>query len=385
MLGHSGSGQKSEVGSNPGLRRAGCIGDAECTGCHRKIAESYLRTAHALTSQTPRKESILGSFASGANILKISGPSVDNSDARLYFLMEARPDGFYQTAVAESGDQKLSRSERIDIVVGSGVRGQTYLYWRGNRLYELPVSYWTDGRQWINSPGYKDGTANFGRRADPRCMECHVSYIHAMSADPQTNIYEKNSLVTGISCETCHGPGTAHAAQEQLVSGSRAAAGAILDPSEWSRDRQTDLCALCHNGTQRAELLPAFAYVPGQPLDRFFAPAPAGSVSQIDVHGNQVGLLQQSRCYLSSPTMTCSTCHDVHAPEQTTASYSDRCLACHRWQSCGVARTKGRTILRNCVDCHMPMQKTEAIVSVTAGKVLRTSIRNHRIAVYCGQ
>ena len=42
----------------------------------------------------------------------------------------------------------------------------------------------------------------------------------------------------------------------------------------------------------------------------------------------------------------------------------------------------GSHIAANCIDCHMPMQETEAIVSVTAGKVLRTSIRNHRIAIY---
>jgi hypothetical protein len=317
--------------------------------------------------------------------LPIAGPGADDSKTRLYFLMEAKEEGFYQTAVAESGARKLTRSERIDIVVGSGVRGQTYLYWHGNQLYELPVSYWTEGHRWINSPGYKDGTANFGRRAAPRCMECHATYIRALSADPQTNLYEKDSLVLGISCESCHGPGVPHVALERSAPGSQAAAAAVLNPSRWTRDRQIELCALCHNGTQREELLPAFSYVPGKPLDQFFAPAPIGAASQIDVHGNQVGLLQQSRCYLSSSTMTCATCHDVHSPEQKAASYSDRCLLCHRWQICGMARKIGGRIVENCIDCHMPMQETEAIVSVTAGKILHTSIRNHRIAIYPGQ
>jgi hypothetical protein len=366
------------AGSAPSKSRDGYA----CDACHHKLTTSYLHTAHSLTSQAPDKDSILGSFTSGTNTLTIAEPGVNDSDARLYFLMEAREDGFHQTAVAESGAQKLTRSERIDIVVGSGVRGQTYLYWRGNQLYELPVSYWTDGHRWINSPGYKDGTATFGRRADPRCMECHTSYIHALSADPQTNVYAKDSLVLGISCETCHGPGASHVALENSAPGSHAAAVAILNSSRWSRDRQVDLCAFCHNGTQREELLPAFSYVPGEPLDQFFAPAPVGSSSQIDVHGNQVGLLQQSRCYLASPTMTCSTCHDVHSTERKAAGYSDRCLMCHRWQSCGLAKKMGSRIVENCIDCHMPRQETKVIVSVTAGKVLHTAIRNHRIAIY---
>jgi hypothetical protein len=299
--------------------------------------------------------------------------------------MEASENGFYETAVAESETHKLTRSERIDIVVGSGVRGQTYLFWRGNQLYELPVSYWTAGRQWINSPGYRDGTANFGRRADPRCMECHTTYIRALSSDPQTNLYDKASLVLGISCETCHGPGAKHLALEKSAPGSPVARSAILNPARFTRERQMDLCALCHNGTQREELLPAFSYTPGKPLDDFFAPAPDVVATQLDVHGNQVGMLKQSRCYRASPAMTCSSCHDVHAPERAGATYSERCLGCHRWQSCGMAKTMGSRIARNCIDCHMPLQETQAIVSITAGKVLHTSIRNHRIAVYPGQ
>jgi len=43
----------------------------------------------------------------------------------------------------------------MDIVIGSGVRGQSYLYWHGDQLYELPVSYWSDGSRWINSRASK--------------------------------------------------------------------------------------------------------------------------------------------------------------------------------------------------------------------------------------
>src|SRR5271168_1359854 len=60
-------------------------------------------------------------------------------------------------------------------------------------------------------------------------------------------------------------------------------------------------------------------------------PAPGASV---DVHGNQVALLARSRCYQSSPTMTCSTCHDEHAPEHAAASYSNQCLTCHEPDKC---------------------------------------------------
>lgn len=365
--------------------RANYVGDAACIACHNKESLSYAKTAHSLTSQPPRASTILGSFVEGKNVLMISNPATATAaEPRLSFKMEAKNNGFYQTAIADSGVQRLTRSERIDIVVGSGVRGQTYLYWSGNALYELPVSYWRDGKQWINSPGYRDGTANFARHVDPRCLECHATYVKALSTDAQTNRFDKASFVPGISCESCHGAGARHVAREKArVPGSKSLhEETILNPASFTRDRKVDQCALCHNGTQRDELVPAFSYLPGEPLDKFLAPSPFDNVEHPDVHGNQVGLLKRSLCYRSSSEMSCSTCHDVHAPEHTLAEYSARCLTCHKWESCGVSRTRGAAIKQNCIDCHMPLEETKAIVSVTAGRVLHAAIRTHWIRVY---
>jgi hypothetical protein len=365
-------------------KRAGYVGDAGCLPCHKETVNSFGRTSHHLSSQLPGPTSILGSFSEGKNVLVIQNPLSTELDPRLSFRMEIEPGGYYEAAVAEMGQRRMTQSERIDIVTGSGVRGQTYLYWKGNELFELPVSYWTDGDQWINSPGYIDGKANFARHVDARCMECHASYIRALSTDPQSNVFDRNSLVVGISCETCHGPGAAHVEKEREgpAKGPMNVDAAIVDPAKLSRDRQVDLCGLCHGGGLRPERSPAFTYQPGAALDKFLAPNPADDSDRPDVHGNQVGMLKKSRCYLSSPSMSCSTCHDVHAKERDAADYSDRCLSCHKWQSCGVSRVIGAKIARNCIDCHMPMQETSAIVSTTAGRKLHTSIRSHWIKIY---
>jgi hypothetical protein len=95
----------------------------------------------------------------------IADPATAGDDPGLYFKMEAKDNGFYQAAVAGWPGQLQQRSERIDVVIGSGVRGQSYLYWHADQLYELPVSYWSDDSRWINSPGYKNGTMNFSRAA----------------------------------------------------------------------------------------------------------------------------------------------------------------------------------------------------------------------------
>jgi hypothetical protein len=362
-------------------QRGNYVGDQACLPCHKDQATTYMRTSHHLTSQMVHQHSVLGSFRAGANILMIADPARTSPEPGLYFKMEAKDGGYYQTAVTGAGADLQLRTERMDVMTGSGVRGATYLYWDGDQLFELPVSYWTDGHQWINSPGYDNGTAKFSRPVYPGCLECHATYIKPLSQDPTTNRYEKSSLVTGISCETCHGPGADHIARQK--SGSVATQGQrILNPAKFSRDRQVDLCALCHNGIQRAAIAPAFSYLPGEPLTIYFKPIAVDNLEHPDVHGNQVGLLQRSRCYLSSAKMTCSTCHDVHASERPAAAYSEKCLTCHRWESCGVAKKMGHKIASNCIDCHMPLEPTNVIVSETADKTVRAKMRNHWIKVY---
>jgi len=74
----------------------------------------------------------------------------------------------------------------------------------------------------------------------------------------------------------------------------------------------------------------------------------------------------------------------VHAKEQPAAAYSAKCLTCHQWQSCPVSKTKGHSIANNCIDCHMPVEPTRVIVSETADKVVRATMRNHWIKIYPG-
>lgn len=359
----------------------GYVGDAACVSCHGRQSASYIHTSHSLTSRLVNKESVLAPFTKGRDILTIVDPANKAGQPGLYFKIEEKEGGYYQTAVTGFDSQLLTRTARMDVVTGSGVRGATYLYWQDDQLFELPVSYWTDGHQWINSPGYTNGTVDFSRPINPGCLECHASYIRPLSADPMTNRYDKTSLVTGITCERCHGPGAEHIARQRDGTGG-ASGQAILNPAKFSRDRQVDLCALCHNGIQREATTPAFSYVPGQPLSNYFKPLPAPTAEHPDVHGNQVGLLQRSRCYLSSPQMSCSTCHDVHAAERPAAAYSERCLNCHEWQSCGVSERLGHAITKNCIDCHMPVEQTNVIVSETGDRIVQASMRNHWIKVY---
>lgn len=367
--------------------RVNYVGDAACRSCHEDIDRTYLHTGHHLTSQQPSENTISGKFTLPSNILRTADPN-------LHFVMTIRDGKFFQSAVFGHPPDELMHTEPMDVVVGSGERGQSYLYWKGDRLYQLPVSYWTQLGEWVNSPGYTDGTADFTRPIDPRCFECHAGYIASIPSGPPENRYEKTGFVLGITCEQCHGAGRQHVELEKQRaahpqdSPPAISAGkimtvdfAITNPRNLSRERQVDVCAECHGGLGEPRA-PAFSFVPGRALADYLTLVVPAPDAKLDVHGNQVALLERSRCYRSSPNMSCITCHDVHAPERAAASYSNRCLGCHKVESCGLYPKLGAEIAKNCIDCHMQVQESDVIVSNVAGKQVKMKIRNHWIKIY---
>jgi hypothetical protein len=348
-------------------------GDASCTACHREQAAHYAETAHHFTSQWPGAHSVAGKFTAGSNILHTALPD-------LTYVMSQDQDKFLESAVMQSaGAAPITYAEPIDIVVGAGRKGQTYLFWRDDQLFELPVSYWPQSSQWTYSPGYQDGTINFDRAIAPRCLECHASFFQSLA--PPDNRFNKASLTLGITCERCHGPGQKHVAL--YSSGAAVPAGAskaIVNLAKLSRERQLDLCSLCHAGSVKP-LAPAMTFRAGDDITKFLKIPDPGPNVVVDVHGNQMELLRRSRCFRSSQ-MTCSTCHNVHLPQQDAAAYSPTCLSCHKAQQCGKFKTLGAQITKNCVDCHMPLQKSEVLFSELNGEELQPLVRNHQIAIY---
>lgn len=339
-----------------------------CRTCHGRIVDSYASTAHRRTSTEAGVRTILGDFAPGRNVLRTRTPGIG-------FTMERRADGFYQTGWDSTTGG--IRTERIDLVIGSGRRGQTYLYWRNGLLFELPVSYLRGSRQWINSPGYVDGQIDFKRLIEPRCLECHATSF-TMAADRRVRRYS-GTYQLGIGCRRCHGDATRHGAYH-VAHPEDTTAQFIFNPARASRDRQLDVCAICHSGP-RDEKRPAFSFRPGDSLDAFLAPA-AGQDVVPDVHGNQVALLRRSRCFQSSPGMSCSTCHDVHQMQRDVASFVPHCQQCHDVTQHPGADSIGSRLRTLCIDCHMPVRRSSALQISTPGRHAALYFRSHQIAVY---
>ena len=351
------------------VRADNAVGDSACLGCHTAMA-SFEQTAHRLTSTLPTRASIQARFNAGENVLRTVNPN-------LYFRMDSTAAGFYESAVMGRAPDTSVRRERIDIVTGVR-KGQSFLYWRGDRLYQHPVSYWA-GVGWTNSPGYRDGIAYFDRPIRPRCLECHASGFESVADSNVVNRYQPAGALLGITCEVCHGSGRDHVARERSVlSGLRS--HAIVNPARLPRARQVDACALCHSGTAPLRTAP-FSFVPGQRLEKRFDLSSPPDTGVADVHGNQVALLARSACFRASE-MTCATCHDVHREQRDLVALSGRCLTCHTVQSCGLFPRHGNQLLGRCVDCHMPLQASQILVSNSLGRQLRPQVRSHWIKVY---
>jgi hypothetical protein len=353
--------------------RDGYVGNLACQSCHREKFTTYLATAHHRTSRRPDASSIAGSFSRGKDVMTTFNPE-------LTFRMDARNGHFYETATQQKNSHVTERREQIDLVIGSATKGQTYLYWKQNGLFELPVSYWTELNRWVNSPGYVDGSADFDRPVLPRCLECHAEYFQPMTSAPSENRYSKDNFVLGISCERCHGPGAEHV-KDRSANSESSVDTKPMPPLRLSRDRQIDVCAQCHGGAGDS-IAPAFSFRPGETLSDYVRLQPPNVTDRLDVHGNQVNLLERSRCFQASPEMSCSTCHDVHTREHAAADYSVKCLGCHRVDQCGMVRKMGTGIASNCIDCHMPVQASDKLVLDADDRRLRANVRNHWIRVY---
>jgi hypothetical protein len=127
-----------------------------------------------------------------------------------------------------------------------------------------------------------------------KCFGCHTTQTSARS----DRAIDEETMIPNVSCERCHGPGTAH-----VEAARRGAPNSELErPFGPDRSMAKDLlslCGTCHRHPSRLESGPIRADDPH--LARF----------------QPVGILQ-SRCFRESAgVFSCITCHDPHARAST--------------------------------------------------------------------
>jgi hypothetical protein len=355
-------------------------GAATCRQCHAVIVDTYLENPHQQTSGPVKDDKI------------ISGPmpysSVYTFDNHLKLIVEKRDGKMFQV-VYDDGKERLSRP--FDIKIGSGEKAHTYGYWQGNQLRQLPLSYFRTIRSWANSPGYPANKVYLDRPIGARCLECHSSFVDVKSvADGPLKVKEElkqTSLIYGIDCERCHGPAGKHV-EFHLEHPREKTAKYIAIYKMLSRQQKTDACAVCHSGTDTEVQKSTFSFKPGDDLkDYYFRAYGAVAKKSPDVHGNQTNMLAESKCFIKSKTMACSSCHRTHENlKGNLTAYSQRCISCHATPTIKHSPTTlaNALVKTNCIDCHMPEQASNLISFQLAGKAKtsRYFLRTHKIAVY---
>jgi hypothetical protein len=352
-------------------------GSASCVKCHSAQYDSYIHTAHFKTSRPASLQTIGGSFLKGFNILAYG--------YGLKVAMEKRGDSLYQVAYQNG---KQTEAEPFDIAVG-GFKAETYLYWKGKQLFELPVSYFSAIHQWTNSPGYIPDRVNFNRPILRKCLECHTSYIGELPPESKELGFDKTSLIYGIDCERCHGPAANHVNYHTEYPDDKKAKY-ITTYHSLTRAQKMDACAVCHSGNKMVPQRSTFDFQMGDTLNKFVGSdsfAATATPPTLDVHGNQNALLSSSKCYIMS-NMDCGTCHNPHInQEKSMAMFTPKCLNCYsnaNHNFCKLAPKLGTAIKTYCINCHMP-QKASHVISLTALNNKMNppyEVRTHHIAIY---
>lgn len=363
----------------PDPRGISYAGSAACMKCHQDVYNEYLHSAHFSTTQVSSANTVSGSFKNGSNSFSFS--------KNIKVVMEKRDSGLYQVAYANG---KEINAQRFGITFG-GVKAETYLYWKGNQLYQLPISYFKAIHSWTNSPGYDSTFADFTRPITIGCLECHSSYVKELAPTvntAQATDFNKGTLILGVDCERCHGPGDDHV-YYQTTHPEDKQAKHIITYASLTRDQKINMCTVCHSGSSGTMLRSTFGYKPNDNLsdykieDIFQTSDPA----RLDVHANQSKLLTSSKCFINSK-MDCATCHNVHNNErQQISMYSQKCINCHsitEHNFCKMPQVISGLIKNNCIDCHMPAKPSNIITVGTSGqgKVSPYLVRDHYIAVY---
>ena len=350
------------------------VGDAACAGCHAGIDKSYHQHPMGRSAELVGKGPPLERYdATARNPFEAKG-----------YTLRADPAGgkvVHRVSAKDAAGNPLPDYTRsVDLAIGSGTRGRSYVSFEHGAAWQSPLSWYSsDGGRWDQSPGYDLGTG--GRReVIPECLFCHVDRVEPVKGS--RNRY-KEPLIAGqaaIGCERCHGPGGLHVAERGA--GPQAAPGpdtSIVNPKHLSPELRSSVCEQCHlQGQERVTRRgrDIWEFRPGLPFDQFvsvFVRHPDLAEAHRSV--GQFEQMEQSRCFVSSAgKLGCVSCHDPHgvpAADAKPAFYRAKCLTCHERKGCTAPPADRQARADSCVACHMPRADSANIV--------HASVTDHRI------
>jgi predicted CXXCH cytochrome family protein len=303
------------------------VGRDVCAGCHRDIATSQAATAMAQTWQGRRTKQIPSDYSES----HVEGPN----PAIEYRIIRSAAAFSFQ--VKMPGDQPMVFP--VETTMGGRRHGLSFLVRAANLdgtalerppLIEARYLHYAPHGKLELSPGFPaEKPANYetsiGRVLGPsfgkKCLTCH--------GEPRTI---GTHTETGVTCESCHGPGREHLS----AVAAKSADLSIVNPKKLPISSQMQPCSSCHAGFSLVE--------DPMPDDLLIS--------------DQVTALSNSECWRQSGgQITCVNCHDSHedAPRPVLVKRSEAtCLSCHSAHVEKHAALCPINQQSNCVSCHMP-------------------------------
>ncbi len=358
------------------------VGMQTCKTCHQNIYETFIKTGMGQSFGAASKEKSSGHFSKHE---KLYDPYLDfyyhpYFEGDSLFILEYR---------ITNGDTVHKRIEKVEYIVGSGQHTNSHMYQTNGYFFQMPMTFYTQVGKWDFPPGFEKGhNSRFSRTIELECMSCHNAY-------PNFVVGSKNkyaSVLQGIDCERCHGPGEIHVKEKSagiLVDTANEIDYSIVNPGKLPYELQVDVCQRCHlqGNAILKEGKSFFDFKPGQKLSDFmnvFLPRYEGDHSFI--MASHADRLKQSKCFIksneekqSSLNLTCINCHNPHVSVKETKDlqFNNACKSCHTTKTLDECtldlKKRVSTNENNCWKCHMPSTGTEDIPHV--------SIHDHKIQI----
>jgi DmsE family decaheme c-type cytochrome len=193
------------------------------------------------------------------------------------------------------------------------------------------------------------------------CKACHEDAATSLAATRHgtTQVADANGAV---GCETCHGPGAAHAESGDITK--------IRVPRTLPEAEQSAACLTCHERDERSHwqgsphdgrglscLTCHKIHQAGKPHQALLTKA-----TEFDTCGSchlrrKSALMRSAHMPMREGTMTCSSCHNPHGSTGPSLlkqeSINDNCYTCHAEKKAPML-WEHPPVKENCLACHDP-------------------------------
>jgi len=351
------------------------IGRESCGACHPAEVKAWSSSHHAHAMEHATDASVEGDF----NDTEVTFGGVTTK----FF----RRDGKFM--IRTDGPDGALHDFETKFTFGVAPLQQYLLELPGGRLQAFSIAWDSrpkaaGGQRWFHlhpdetiKAGEPLHWASIQQNWNYECAECHTTNLRR-NYDPVAGVYRTSFSEINVSCESCHGPGSRHAAWARKEPGweKLEASKGLANPLDerrdvsWTFDPKTgnstrseprrttheiETCALCHS--RRAPISSNAA--PGAPIGDGYRVAllddnlyfPDGQIRD-EVY--EYGSFLQSRMFHAG--VTCSDCHEPHTLA-LRAPGNGVCLQCHgaaRYENVSHHHHAPDSVGAQCASCHMP-------------------------------